>query len=69
MPTIIALDASISMTRPVSFVNIDESKDDTIVNYHSLAIAGINSLLDYIEGTYSRLEFISLVSGIIVFNK
>ncbi len=67
MPTIIALDISLSMTRPLpnSPHSARTSGDDEILlssnNYHQLAISGINSLLDYLNH-HSRMEFVSLVS-------
>lgn len=54
MPTIIALDCSLSMLRQVQYNNEN-------MTYHQLAKIGINNFLDYLS-TYSKLEFVSLVS-------
>ncbi|CAH1795763.1 unnamed protein product [Owenia fusiformis] len=55
MPTIILLDVSLSMTRPV---NIPDTNEE--YQRRHLAIQGINTLLDHIT-THSKLEFISLM--------
>lgn len=56
MPTIIILDVSLSMTKPIC--NNDERK---ITSPKHLAINGINSFLDY-TSSLTKLEFISLVA-------
>lgn len=69
MPTIIALDTSLSMTRPVPAPHKNtgaqtpssEEIHQSTVNFHHLAIVGINQILDYLAH-HSRLEFVSLVS-------
>ena len=55
MPTIIALDVSLSMSRPVPM-------SDTSEDYQRrhLAVHGINMLLDFIS-VNAKMEFISLV--------
>ncbi|XP_053690339.1 integrator complex subunit 14 [Sabethes cyaneus] len=58
MPTIIALDVSLSMTRPVP-PGSNSSAEESLT-YHQLAIQGINTILDYL-GKHSRLEFVSLI--------
>jgi hypothetical protein len=55
MPTVIALDVSLSMTRYVPNQPNDES-----LTYHQLAVQGINNLLDYLSKN-AKLEFVSLV--------
>ncbi|ESO88197.1 hypothetical protein LOTGIDRAFT_206942 [Lottia gigantea] len=55
MPTIIALDVSLSMSRLVKCESTTEDFDK-----RNLAIHGINTLLDYISSN-CKLEFISLV--------
>ncbi|XP_063698589.1 integrator complex subunit 14 [Culicoides brevitarsis] len=52
MPTIIALDVSLSMTRTVPGNNSQ--------TFHSLAVHGINTFLDYLQEN-SRLEQVSLI--------
>ncbi|XP_035733995.1 integrator complex subunit 14-like [Vespa mandarinia] len=62
MPTVIALDVSLSMRRPVtigSTGNSDNSQSEQLTRHH-LAIHGINALLHYLQ-TNSKLEFVSLV--------
>ena len=55
MPTVLALDVSLSMGRPVK----TDSPDD--FNRKNLAIHGISTLLDHFT-TNCKLEFTSLVS-------
>lgn len=56
MPTIIALDVSLSMTRI-----LPNCKDDEQITFHQLAIQGINKFLDYLTFN-AKLEYVSLVS-------
>jgi hypothetical protein len=56
MPTVIVIDVSLSMTRPVFLPGTGE----TYTRQH-LAVCGINVLLDYLA-IHSKLEFVSLVS-------
>lgn len=56
MPTIIALDVSLSMTRAVPATSNEEN-----LTYHQLAVQGIHQLLNYMTTT-PKLEYISLVS-------
>lgn len=53
MPTVIALDVSLSMSRFVS-------TSDEEITYHQLAVAGINHFLDYLAEN-SKLEQVCLV--------
>ncbi len=55
MPTIVLLDVSLSMARPVSVPDSGETYTRL-----QLATHGINTLLDYFN-VYTRLEFVSLV--------
>lgn len=54
MPTVILLDVSLSMTKPI------ETVDNTESSPKQLAIHGINAFLDTINAN-TKLEFISLV--------
>lgn len=56
MPTVIVIDVSLSMTRPITFADTSESYSRL-----NLGIHGINVLLDYLA-IHSKLEFVSLVS-------
>lgn len=56
MPTVILLDLSLSMTRPLNIYG----DEDNIITVHQLAILGINSFLDYLNAN-CKLEFVSLV--------
>ncbi|KAK3917692.1 Integrator complex subunit 14 [Frankliniella fusca] len=56
MPTIVLLDVSLSMARPVSVPDSGETYSRL-----QLAIHGINTLLDYFN-VYTRLEFVSLLT-------
>lgn len=56
MPTVILLDVSLSMSRPV--INLE---NNDLLTRHQIAVQGINSFLDSLA-IYSKLEFISLVS-------
>lgn len=56
MPTVIALDVSLSMSRPVVLTDTTEE-----YQRRHLAIHGINIFLDYLTANY-KLEFVSLVS-------
>lgn len=59
MPTIIALDISLSMTRFVPGASNQDS-----LTYHQLAVQGINQFLNYLSKN-SKLEYISLVSKVL----
>lgn len=61
MPTIIALDVSLSMTKCVP-INTNGTHDESITYTH-LAIQGINDFLNYLTKN-SKLEYVSLVSFI-----
>lgn len=56
MPTIVLLDVSLSMARPVPVQDSGETYSRL-----QLAIHGINTLLDYFN-TYTKLEFVSLLT-------
>ena len=60
MPTIIALDVSLSMRRPVVGANTGEGPQSEQLTRHHLAVQGINTILQYLQ-THSKLEFVSLV--------
>lgn len=60
MPTIIALDVSLSMTRAVP-ITINGVNDENSITYSQLAIQGINAFLNYLTKN-SKLEYVSLVS-------
>ncbi|XP_050305476.1 integrator complex subunit 14 [Anthonomus grandis grandis] len=55
MPTVILLDVSLSMTRPVQL------SDGTETTRKQLAISGINTFLDHLS-IHSKLEFIALMA-------
>ncbi|CAH0550975.1 unnamed protein product [Brassicogethes aeneus] len=55
MPTVIILDVSLSMSRPVQL------SDGTETTRKQMAIAGINAFLDHLS-IHSKLEFISLMA-------
>lgn len=59
MPTIIALDVSLSMTRAVPVAT--NSPNDENITYNQLAIQGINAFLNYLA-KHSKLEQVALVS-------
>lgn len=59
MPTIIALDVSLSMTRAVP-VAVHGINDENIT-YNQLAVQGINEYLNYLSKN-SKLEHVALVS-------
>ena len=59
MPTVIALDVSLSMCRPVQIPDCTEE-----YQRRNLAIHGINTLLDHFS-TNCRLEFVSMVCCIV----
>lgn len=60
MPTVIVLDVSLSMRRPVSGGNFGENLQSEQFSRHDLAVYGINTILNYLQ-THSKLEFVSLV--------
>lgn len=62
MPTIIALDVSLSMTRAIP-IAINGVNDENNITYSQLAIQGINAFLNYLTKN-SKLEYVSLVSKI-----
>ncbi|XP_039952072.1 integrator complex subunit 14 [Bactrocera tryoni] len=55
MPTIIALDVSLSMQR-----QIPGRSEENALTYHQLAVKGISQLLEHLSAT-SKLEYVSLV--------
>uniref|UniRef100_A0A182U4X0 Integrator complex subunit 14 n=1 Tax=Anopheles melas TaxID=34690 RepID=A0A182U4X0_9DIPT len=64
MPTIIALDVSLSMSRPIPNQTTGtggpgSSGSENVLTYHQLAIQGVNYILDYLS-KHARLEFVSL---------
>lgn len=59
MPTVIALDVSLSMTRAVPVAT--NSPNDENITYNQLAIQGINEFLNYLA-KHSKLEQVALVS-------
>lgn len=60
MPTMIALDVSLSMRRPVPGASSADSLPSEQLTRHHLAVQGINTLLSYLQ-TNCKLEFVSLV--------
>ncbi|XP_052861726.1 integrator complex subunit 14 [Anopheles cruzii] len=64
MPTIIALDVSLSMTRPIPNSSTGGTTaagmPENTLTYHQVAMQGINSILDYLS-KHARLEFVSLI--------
>lgn len=58
MPVVILLDVSLSMSRPISVSQ--EKENGRASTRASLAVAGINTLLDHLSAN-SRLEFVSLM--------
>ncbi|XP_051166296.1 integrator complex subunit 14 [Leptopilina boulardi] len=60
MPTMIALDVSLSMRRPVPGASSTDTLPSEQLTRHHLAVQGINVLLDYLQ-TNCKLEFVSLV--------
>lgn len=62
MPTVIALDVSLSMRRPVSGSGSGEGNQSEQLTRHLLAVHGINALLHYLQAN-SKLEFVALVSA------
>ncbi|KAI5634754.1 von willebrand factor type A domain-containing protein [Phthorimaea operculella] len=56
MPTVLLLDVSLSMTRPVPTSDATES-----INRLTIASAAINTFLDYLS-VHSKLEYVALVS-------
>lgn len=59
MPTLIALDVSLSMTRAVPVAT--NNPNDENITYNQLAIQGINEFLNYLTKN-SKLEHVALVS-------
>ncbi|XP_054724711.1 integrator complex subunit 14-like [Uloborus diversus] len=56
MPTVIAVDTSLSMCRPVPMVDATET-----YMFHNLAVHGLTSLLDHMNNS-CKLEFVSLMT-------
>jgi hypothetical protein len=56
MPTIVVVDVSLSMSRPVA---LPDSSSETVTR-RQLAVQGINCLLNHLQ-VHSRLEFVSVV--------
>ncbi|XP_054744087.1 integrator complex subunit 14 [Anastrepha obliqua] len=56
MPTIIALDVSLSMQR-----QIPGRSEENSLTYHQLALKGISQLLEHLSAT-SKLEYVSLIT-------
>lgn len=64
MPTVIVLDVSLSMRRPVTGANFGENIQNEQFSRHNLAVYGINTILNYLQA-HSKLEFVSLVTIIL----
>lgn len=64
MPTVIALDVSLSMRRPVLGGGSSENNQTEQITRHHLAVHGINALLHYLQ-VNSKLEFVALVSSFV----
>lgn len=64
MPTVIALDVSLSMRRVVLSNGMNDGLQNEQLTRHHLAVHGINALLHYLQ-VNSKLEFVSLVSSIL----
>lgn len=60
MPTVIALDVSLSMRRPVLTNGPNDNLQNEPLTRHHLAVHGINALLHYLQ-VNSKLEFVSLI--------
>lgn len=60
MPTVIALDVSLSMRRLVLGGAGNDNLQNEQLTRHHLAVHGINALLHYLQ-INSKLEFVSLV--------
>ncbi|EFN74464.1 UPF0464 protein C15orf44-like protein [Camponotus floridanus] len=60
MPTVIALDVSLSMRRPVLTNGTNDNLQNEPLTRHHLAVHGINALLHYLQ-VNSKLEFVSLI--------
>ncbi|XP_066599693.1 integrator complex subunit 14 [Prorops nasuta] len=60
MPTVIALDVSLSMRRLVAGGSNNDNSTNEQFTRHHLAVHGINILLQYLQAN-SKLEFVSLV--------
>ncbi|XP_012151504.1 integrator complex subunit 14 isoform X4 [Megachile rotundata] len=60
MPTVIALDVSLSMRRPILNNGSNENNQNEQLTRHHLAVHGINALLHYLQ-VNSKLEFVALV--------
>lgn len=67
MPTVIALDVSLSMRRPVLGNGTNENNQTEHLTRHHLAVHGINALLHYLQAN-SKLEFVALVSLFVIIN-
>lgn len=63
MPTVIALDVSLSMRKTVAGGSVGEGLHSEQLTTHHLAILGINNVLNYLQ-THSKLEFVSLVTNL-----
>uniref|UniRef100_A0A240PJY4 Integrator complex subunit 14 n=1 Tax=Anopheles atroparvus TaxID=41427 RepID=A0A240PJY4_ANOAO len=64
MPTVIALDVSLSMTRPIPHQpktgGAGDGSSENSLTYHLVAVKGVNYILDYLT-KHARLEFVSLI--------
>ncbi|XP_018398883.1 PREDICTED: von Willebrand factor A domain-containing protein 9 [Cyphomyrmex costatus] len=60
MPTVIALDVSLSMRRRGSMIGNEYSPNYESLTRHQLALHGINTLLHYLQ-VNSKLEFVAVV--------
>lgn len=61
MPTVIALDVSLSMCRLATTSSNSSDKQGDAPSKHKLAVAAINQFLDHISA-HCKLEFLSLVN-------
>ncbi|XP_014209517.1 integrator complex subunit 14 isoform X2 [Copidosoma floridanum] len=61
MPTVIALDVSLSMRRLVVGASVNENVPNEQLTRHQLAVHGINTILHHLQN-HSKLEFVSLIA-------
>jgi len=62
MPTVVVLDVSLSMSRPVA---LPDTSSEAITR-RQLAVQGIDCLLNHLQ-VHSRLEFVAVVMSFLIY--
>ena len=65
MPTVIALDVSLSMCRPITASFSRDTPEDEIPTRKKLAVQAVHQFLDHLSA-HCKLEYVAMVSSNLV---